>query len=115
MHELSIALSIVDGALEEARRLGAARVETVHLRLGRLSGVDKEALLFSYGIACQETALASSRLVIEDVDVVIFCPSCAAERPTQSFPILTCGECGAVAERLVRGEELEITQMEVFT
>jgi len=77
--------------------------------------VDKDALLFSYTVACHDTALANSRLVIQDVEVVIFCPDCGAERPTQSFPVLTCLECGAVAERVVHGEELEITAMEVVT
>jgi hydrogenase nickel incorporation protein HypA/HybF len=113
MHELSIALSIVDGVLEEADRLGAAQVEAVHLRVGRLSGVDKEALLFSYGVACQQTALERSHLVIEDVDVVILCAACGAERSPRSFPVLTCEECGAMAQCVVHGEELEITGMEV--
>lgn len=113
MHELSIALSIVDGALEELQRLGAAEASAVHLRLGRLAGVDKEALQFSYGVACEETPLAASRLVIEDVEVAIFCPVCKSERLTISFPILRCAVCGALAERVVHGEELEIRAMEI--
>jgi|SRR5581483_2693172 len=115
MHELSIALSIVDGALEELQRQGATEAGAVYLRVGRLSGVDKDALLFSYGIACQDTPLASSRLVIEDVDVMILCPVCGGERPTRAFPVLTCADCGAVADRIVCGQELEIRAMEVVT
>jgi len=115
MHELSIALSILDGVLEELERQGAAEASAVHLRLGRLSGVVKDALLFSYDIACQQTALAHSRLVIEEMDVVILCPTCGTERPTHSFPVLTCADCGSIAERVVHGEELEITAMEVVT
>jgi hydrogenase nickel incorporation protein HypA/HybF len=115
MHELSIALSIVDGALEELQRQAGAKATAVHLRVGRLSGVDKDALLFSYELACQETPLAHSRLMIEDVDVVILCPVCGSERPTRSFPALRCAECGALAERVIRGQELEITGMEVIT
>jgi hydrogenase nickel incorporation protein HypA/HybF len=115
MHELSIAVSIVDGALEELQRQGATQATAVHLRLGPLAGVDREALLFSYGVACQDTALADSRLIIEDVEVVILCPVCGAERPTHAFPVLTCSECGAFAERVVHGEELEITGMEIVT
>ena len=112
MHELSIALSIVDGVLEELDRQ-SGQVEAVHLRLGRMSGVDKDALSFSYGVACEGTALANSRLLIEDVDVTIFCPACGMERPTRSFPLLTCADCGAAGGRLLRGEELEITAMEM--
>jgi hydrogenase nickel incorporation protein HypA/HybF len=115
MHELSIALNIVDGVLEELERQGSGQVEAVHVRVGRLSGVDKDALAFSYGIACEGTALAHSCLLIEDVEVAIFCPICGTERPTREFPLLTCRECGASAERIVRGKELEITGMEVVT
>lgn len=115
MHELSIAVGIVDGALEELRRHRATGAAAVYLRVGRLSGVDKHALQFSYGIACRETALERSRLIIEDVDVAIFCAACGAERPTRSFPLLTCAECGGFGERVVHGEELEIIAMEVVT
>jgi hydrogenase nickel incorporation protein HypA/HybF len=113
MHELSIALSIVDGVLEEASRNGDAHVETVYLRLGPLSGVDKDALRFSYEVASQDTPLAHSQLVIEDVDVVIDCPNCEAERPIKQFPLLVCAECGCIGTRVVRGEELEITRLEL--
>ena len=46
MHELSIAMSIVDMAQEEAERHGGVQVQAVHLKLGRLAGVVKEALFF---------------------------------------------------------------------
>jgi hydrogenase nickel incorporation protein HypA/HybF len=113
MHELSIALSIVDGVLEELDRQKPGTVEVVHLRLGRLSGVDKDALSFSYSVACEGTALASSRLLIEEIEVAIFCPACRVERPTRSFPLLICAECGVAGERVLHGEELEITAMEM--
>ncbi len=67
MHELSIAMSIVEIASDEARRLGDARVEVVHLRLGDLSGVVKDSLLFAWDLACEESPLAGSRLQIEEV------------------------------------------------
>jgi hydrogenase nickel incorporation protein HypA/HybF len=45
MHELSISMSIVETAREEAERRGA-QVTAVHLRRGALSGVVKDALFF---------------------------------------------------------------------
>jgi hydrogenase nickel incorporation protein HypA/HybF len=112
MHELSIAVSIVEGALEEAERRTAGQVQAVHIRVGPLAGVDKDALVFSYGIACQGTAMAESRLVIEDVEVAIFCSRCGAERRA-FYPPLVCVECGELGERVVRGAELEITALEM--
>ncbi len=55
MHELSIAMSIVEMAEEEAQ-LRNVKVSAVHLKLGKLSGVVKDALLSSYGMACDGTA-----------------------------------------------------------
>lgn len=57
MHELSIAVSLVEAAEEEAAKRGAAGVSAVHLRLGPLSGVQKESLLFSYDLATEGTPL----------------------------------------------------------
>lgn len=64
MHELSIAVSIVEGVEEELRERGDPKLHAVHLQLGSLSGVVKEALLFAYDAACEGTPLAGSRLVI---------------------------------------------------
>lgn len=66
MHELSIALNIVDIAEEELERHGGQRVSAVHLRIGMLAGVAKEALLFSFGIACESTRAEGSQLLFED-------------------------------------------------
>jgi hydrogenase nickel incorporation protein HypA/HybF len=66
MHELSIALSIVEIAQEQGDQQGG-RIDAVHLRLGSLAGVTRDALLFCYDVACQDTPLAGSRLVIQDV------------------------------------------------
>jgi len=57
-------MNIVDGVLEEAKRYGCAQVEAVHLRLGPLSGVNPNALLFAYPMACEGTILENSRLEI---------------------------------------------------
>lgn len=113
MHELSIALSIVDGVLEELERRPGCQVEAVHLRVGRLAGVDKQALAFSYGVASEGTPLVHSRLVIEEVAVAIMCPQCRTERAAEAFPVLKCAFCGSPGERVTHGEELEITSLEL--
>jgi len=53
---------------EEAARHGGGPVLAVHLQLGRLSGVVREALLFAYDRACDGTALEGSELRIEEVE-----------------------------------------------
>lgn len=115
MHELSIALSIVEGAEEEAARCGAASVSSVHLRLGMMSGVVKEALLFAYEQACAGTVLEGSRLIIEDVPVLIECPTCAEPQSPHSLWELQCSTCDAPANGVVQGKDMQIFAMEVVS
>jgi hydrogenase nickel incorporation protein HypA/HybF len=112
MHELSIAMSIVDLAQEEAQQRGV-QVSAVHLKLGALSGVVKDALLFSYEMACDDTPLKGTRLVIEEVPVVVFCPSCKAQRPLSSMQLFCCAECGTPSPEVVQGKELEVVALEI--
>ena len=112
MHELSIAMGIVDAALDEAKSRGV-RVSAVHLRLGALSGVVKDALLFSYEMACQETPLQGSRLIVEDVPVGVYCPQCKEKRLLESVQSFTCPECGSATRDVLQGKELEVFALEV--
>jgi hydrogenase nickel incorporation protein HypA/HybF len=112
MHELSIAMSIVEVAQEEALERGV-RVNAVHLKLGAMSGVVKEALLSSYEMACDDTPLRGSRLVIEEVPVIVFCPNCDVQRPLSSIQLFCCGECGTPTSEIVQGKELEVVALEI--
>ncbi|HJU55905.1 MAG TPA: hydrogenase maturation nickel metallochaperone HypA, partial [Pyrinomonadaceae bacterium] len=113
MHELSIAMSMIEMAEEEAARRGGAVVSAIHLKLGELSGVVKEALLFSYEVACQGTRLEGSRLVIEGVPVAVYCAACRAETAIISLQQFCCAVCHAPTSEVVRGRELEVVALEI--
>ena len=113
MHELSIALSIVELAEQEARARGGVHVNAVHLKLGLLSGVVKEALHFSYRISCEGTLLEGSELLIEETPAVIYCNECVAERPLTSIQSFFCPVCGTSTAKVLRGQELELVAMEI--
>lgn len=113
MHELSIAMSIMEMAEEESIQRGGARISAVHLRLGALAGVVKEALLSSYELACEQTDLRGSRLVIEDVPIVVNCPKCLAPRGVNSIQWFVCPECNSPVSDVVHGRELQVFALEI--
>jgi len=118
MHELSIALSILDLVEEEAEQRGsewgqASRVVAVHLKLGPLAGVVKEALVSAYEIAREGTPLARTELVIQEVPIIAYCPACSAERALASALDLCCPACGGPTSRIVSGRELEVVALEI--
>jgi len=113
MHELSIAMSSVDLASEEAAVHGNGQVLAVHLRLGSLSGVVKEALLSCYQMVSASTPLEGSQLLIEEVPVEVFCPECQARRPIASLQSMCCPECGTPCSQVMQGKELELVALEI--
>jgi hydrogenase nickel incorporation protein HypA/HybF len=113
MHELSIAMSIVEMATEEVQNQGGSQVDAVHLKIGHLSGVVADALLFSFGLACEGTPLAGSRLVIEEVPVVVYCSHCKKEQLLDSIQHFRCPECNTPTPDVIQGKELEVTALEI--
>lgn len=113
MHELSIAMSIVELAEEESEQRGGARINAVHLRLGALAGVVTEALLSSWELACEGTSVQGSRLVIEPVPVVVDCPRCGERRTLDSVQWFVCPECRGPVAEVVSGRELQVFALEI--
>jgi hydrogenase nickel incorporation protein HypA/HybF len=111
MHELSIALSLLDLVAEEAESRGG-RVVAVHLKLGPLSGVVKDALLSAYELAREGTPFAETALVVQDVPLIAWCPGCGVERGL-NFPELCCPTCGEPTPDIKSGRELEVVALEI--
>jgi hydrogenase nickel incorporation protein HypA/HybF len=113
MHELSIAMSMVEMAEEEADQRGGAQVRAIHLKLGPLAGVVKAALLSAYELACEGTRLAGSRLVIEELPLVVYCFTCLAPRPLASMQWFVCPTCKNPVSEVLQGRELEVFALEI--
>lgn len=112
MHELSIALSIIDVAAAEAERRGA-RVVAVHVQLGAIAGVARPALVAAYQLARETTPLADAELVIEEVPITVRCPACQTARPVRSLQEWSCAVCGTFSAEMLTGRELDITALEL--
>jgi hydrogenase nickel incorporation protein HypA/HybF len=66
MHEMGIASSVIEAVRGEAARRPGARVTKVGLKIGELSGVDRDSLSFCFEALVKDTDLESAVLVIED-------------------------------------------------
>ena len=113
MHELSIAMSIIEMAEEEAERRGCVRVTAIHLRLGKLSGVVKDALLSAYEMARESSPLRDTELVVEELAIIVFCPTCQKTSAINSVQLFCCAECGAPTWDIRQGKEMEVVALEI--
>lgn len=113
MHELSIAMSLVEAACEEAERLGDVQVDALHVRVGPLAGVVHHALRFSFDLAAEGTTIAGARLEIEETALVVFCARCDVERTLSDVQHFRCPVCHELTPHVVSGRELELAALEV--
>jgi hydrogenase nickel incorporation protein HypA/HybF len=113
MHELSIALSILDGVEEEMRNHPAAKVGVIHLRIGALAGIVPEALISAYELAREQSPFPASRLEIDEVPIAVFCKSCGAERSVRSPTDLRCVDCNSPASEIRQGREIQLFSLEL--
>ena len=107
-------MSMIEMATDELEKHDGTRVSALYLKLGALSGVVKDALLFSWEIACQGTPLENSRLEIEEIPVVVFCANCAAEKTLSVINSFFCPACNSPASEILQGRELEVTALEII-
>jgi hydrogenase nickel incorporation protein HypA/HybF len=112
VHELGIAQSILSTVLEEARAHGGGRVARIGLRVGELSGVNAEALRFSFQVTVQDTELAQAVLDIEEVPLGFRCAACGDEFTVVNFET-ACPACGSTDTRAARGDELQVAYLEL--
>ncbi|MFF6783432.1 hydrogenase/urease maturation nickel metallochaperone HypA [Streptomyces sp. NPDC012510] len=109
MHEMSVALAVVDQVAEAADRAGdVTAVRSVRLQVGELAGVVPDALSFCFELACAGTLLEGSELLTEAVPGRARCTPCAHEWAVGMPPRLTCPECGGTRTDLLVGRELQI-------
>lgn len=114
MHELSIAVELVQTVEEAARQANAASVSRVSIALGALSGVDADALQFAYDVATAGTLLEGSILDITAVPIQVTCSACGSITTLPAYVPLICGQCGEAAVRVTQGKELLISSVEVL-
>lgn len=113
MHELSIAASIVEAVTETAAAYPGARVKSVRLRVGALASVVEDSLQFCWQIATENTPLAGSALVINQLPVIVHCDACGIDSPLEGVQSFRCPRCGEIAADLRQGRELEIESIEI--
>ena len=113
MHELSIAMSMIEMATDELKKHEGRQVNALYLKLGALSGVVPDALLFSWEIACQGTPLDGARLEIEEIPVAVYCANCRAEKTLPAINSFFCPVCNTPASQILQGKELEVTALEI--
>ncbi len=112
MHELSIAMSIVELAEEYAHREGANHVREMELEVGELSGVVVEALDFAMEEAVTGTLCEGARWTIQIVPGEVQCRACGHRFHSRDL-FAPCPQCGKAGVEVADGEQMRLRSIVV--
>ncbi len=114
MHELPIAQGILESVLRHAADSNAARVTTIYLVIGDLSGVASECVEFYWDALSQGTPAHGAAIHVRRVPFEMTCLDCAhAFNPTGVAFGYDCPVCGASRVKMSHGQECYLEAIDV--
>ncbi len=113
MHELSLAMSIVDTATSEVRRHSGKEVESIVLEIGVLAGVEMDSFNFAWPMAVKDSVLKNAELTVHRIPGKAVCQDCGcAFEKKQLFD--ACPKCQSYFTSITQGKELKIKSLTII-
>ncbi|MBS3766368.1 hydrogenase maturation nickel metallochaperone HypA [Candidatus Bipolaricaulota bacterium] len=121
MHEYSIAEELIDTLLRQVDEETLSNANSVHLEIGEIRMVSRDALSQAFKIVTEDTLLEGAGLEFEEVPLLVGCEKCDFEGKVDyeddfslhfSVPVLSCPECGSSVE-IIEGNELTVRTLTV--
>ncbi len=113
MHEMGIALQIAEiakSAIPETPE--DIQIETVNLKVGKLTAIVPDSLRFCFEIVTKDTPLEGAKLNVEEVPIKAVCKECYAETTIEDADF-SCGKCKSGKLDILSGRELTVSSIEV--
>lgn len=112
MHEMSIALNIVEICEDEVKKAGGQVVNRIELEIGTLSGVIPDAMEFAIQEAVKETVLQQAERKIHLKQAKARCQECDHTFDIDDF-VAVCISCGSFKTEVIQGKEIKIKSLVV--
>jgi hydrogenase nickel incorporation protein HypA/HybF len=111
MHELSIAIGIVEIAEKTLQQNSLGKVVAVHIAIGELTCVDESALRFALEPASKGTAMEGAEIIIHRQTALATCVSCGEDFEPVGF-VAQCPSCQGFETKIIKGRELYVKSIE---
>lgn len=105
MHEMSIAMGLLEQVLELAKRHGADRVEEIQVEMGVLRLVVPEALTAAFAIAAEGTPAAGAVLKMSETPLRAACNRCGRQYGADPGDF-RCPGCGQADVQILAGNDI---------
>lgn len=112
MHELSIVMSIINIAEQQARAAHATVIDEIELDIGTMSGIEMDALDFAWTGAVKQTMLERAEKKVNRIAAKAHCIDCDAEFAIEKY-YDACPVCGEHLLYILQGKELKVKSLVV--
>ena len=112
MHELSLALEVIELARREAKKNGVFVVQEIVIEVGDLSGVEAEAFQSALELVVRGTMLENAEVKIIRTPGKGRCLSCNLEFDMKNR-VAVCPECECFPSEISGGDEFRVVSLEV--
>jgi hydrogenase nickel incorporation protein HypA/HybF len=113
MHEISLAVAILDIVEEYAAKDNFQKVNSIRLSFGRLTCIEPKTLAFAFEVQSGGTRAEGAKLNLEILPVSVHCLACETDSEMEAFSG-SCPKCGSEQLMITGGrEDLKIIDMEV--
>jgi len=112
MHEITATQNILSIALSEARRVGAARIARVSVKVGEWSTFEPDCIRFYFRVLARGTPAEDAEVAVEVAPVKYACEGCGLEyTPVEGR--FCCPRCSGARGTVVSGREIYVESIEV--
>ncbi|MCP4674513.1 MAG: hydrogenase maturation nickel metallochaperone HypA [Deltaproteobacteria bacterium] len=112
MHEMGIAIRVVEIVKESLPSDAGVQVERINLTVGRLTAVVPDSLRMCMDVVSKGTPLEGAQLVFTEVPVRLTCNTCGEDSEIEDVPF-ACAACGSLNTAVVSGRELFVESVEI--
>ena len=105
MHEMSIAIEVLETALAAAADSGAGRITEAEVVVGAMKLIVPEALELAWSAVIEGTPAAGSQLRVTEMPVAARCRDCGREY-SPSLDNFLCPGCGQADVEITGGDDI---------
>ncbi len=111
MHEMSLAMSVMDIARKEMQRAGKTQLVELEIAVGEHAGVERETFLTALDALTRLESGEKVRIRINDVEARAECLMCGKVFRPQIGVIRECPQCGSCQCLLVAGTDFRLVSV----
>ncbi len=112
MHELSIAVNIVEMIEENAEKEKAHNVDKFEIDVGTLSGVVIDALEFALEVAVKDSVCSKAVWKINEIEAKAKCRKCGHVYSVDDY-FSPCPKCAGFGKEILLGKEIQLKSITV--